>query len=87
MNNKSKIALLAVVAFATIASPAFAQDATTVAYRHHHAHRPVNNDRQGYRANARVSPPNNPTGNPVDDPAMTGGGSMGYNACAGHPSC
>jgi hypothetical protein len=85
MNNKSKLALLAVAALATIASPAFAQEAPSVAYRHHYSHRPVNNDRPGYRANARVAPTGN--GNPVNDPAMTGGGSMGYNACAGHPAC
>jgi hypothetical protein len=86
MNNKSKLALLAILVLATIASPAFAQDVTSVAYRHHYAHRLVNNDRPGYRANARVAPTGNP-GNPVNDPAMTGGGSMGYNACAGHPAC
>ena len=86
MNSKSKLALLAVIATATIASPAFAQDATAVTHRHHYVHRSVNNDRPGYQAYARVAPAGNPT-DPVNNPAMTGGGSMGYNACAGHPAC
>jgi len=25
--------------------------------------------------------------NPIDNPSLTGGGSAGYNECAGHPRC
>lgn len=75
MINTSKLALIAAVALASVALPVFAH-ATT--YRHHHAHRIYN-----YRSEA-ADPP---ALNPVDNPAMTGGGSEGYNECAGHPRC
>jgi hypothetical protein len=85
MINKSKIAVIAAVTLASIASPIFAQAATTVAHRNHYVHRPVLNyqPEAGYRANARVAP----SSDPVNDPGMTGGGSAGYNVCAGHPAC
>jgi hypothetical protein len=87
MINKSKLALIAAVTLASIASPVFAQTAATTAHRHHYAHRSVSNNRAepGYRANASVAPSSSV--NPVDDPALTGGGSAGYNECAGHPRC
>jgi hypothetical protein len=83
--NKSKLAVIAAVAAASIALPVFAQAATTTAHRHRHAHRTVANQpaAPGYRANAAVAP----GADPVDDPSMTGGGNPGYNACAGHPRC
>jgi hypothetical protein len=84
--NKSKLAVIAAVAAASIALPVLAQAATTTAHRHrHHAHRTVATQpaAPGYRANAAVAP----SVNPVDDPSMTGGGTAGYNACAGHPRC
>jgi hypothetical protein len=89
MTNKSKLACVAAIALATMASPVFAQTATTAPHRHHYVQRPVYNARadRGYRANASVMPPAGPAANPVDDPAMTGGGNMGYNACAGHARC
>ena len=85
MINKSKLALIAAVALASIASPLFAQAATTAAHRHHYVHRPVSNGRAdvGYRSHASVAP----SVDPADDPAMTGGGTAGYNACAGHARC
>jgi cell division septation protein DedD len=84
MINKSKFAFIAAVALASIALPAFAQ-AAPAAHRHRYAHRAVSNSPAdaGYRANARVAP----AASPVDDPASTGGGSSGYNWCAGHPQC
>jgi hypothetical protein len=85
MIKKSKLAVIAAVAAASIALPVLAQAATTPAHRHHHVRRTVANQpaTPGYRANAAVAPATNP----VDDPAMTGGGSAGYNECAGHPRC
>lgn len=76
MINTSKLAFVAAMALTTIASPALAH---TTVYRHHHRHRRVYN----YRPDPRPAP----ALDPVDDPAMTGGGSAGYNACAGHPRC
>jgi hypothetical protein len=89
MTNKSKLACAAAFALASIASPLFAQAATTTAHRHHYVHRPVYSSRTaaGYRANAAIRPSAGPAANPVNDPAMTGGGSAGYNVCAGHPAC
>jgi hypothetical protein len=77
MINMSKFALIAAVALASVSPFALVYAATS--YRHRHVHRPVYH----YRSEA-VDPP---ALNPVDDPAMTGGGSMGYNECAGHPRC
>jgi hypothetical protein len=88
MANKLKLAGVAAIALA-IASPAFAQTAATTAHRHHYSQRQIYNSRanSGYRANASVAPPAGSTVKPVDDPALTGGGSAGYNVCAGHPAC
>lgn len=85
MINKSKLALIAAVTLASIASPVFAEAATTTAHRHHYVHRSVSNYRPdaGYRSHASVAP----SIDPADDPAMTGGGTAGYNACAGHARC
>lgn len=85
MINKSKLAVIAAVAAASMALPVVAQAATTTVHRHHHVHRTVANQpaSAGYRANAAVAP----AVDPVDDPSMTGGGTPGYNACAGHPRC
>ena len=73
MINTSKFAFAAVLVSATVASPVLAQAAT----RHHYADPPA----YDYRSDPA------PHLNPVDDPAMTGGGSEGYNECAGHPRC
>lgn len=88
MIDKIRFVCVAAVALASIASPVLAQAATTTAHRHHYVHRPVSSSRAnaGYRANASVAPAA-PAANPVNDPAMTGGGSAGYNVCAGHPAC
>lgn len=79
--NTSKLAVTAAVALATIGSPAFA------AHRHHHyvSNRPVYTDyarNPGAHAQDAL-----PASNPTDDPALTGGGSLGYNKCGGHPAC
>lgn len=79
MISKSKVTLVA-VALASVASLAFAGTAMA-AHRHHHAPRHVYNADAGYRANAAVTPVNS------DDPALTGGGSLGFNKCGGHPAC
>jgi hypothetical protein len=76
MINTSRLALAAAIALTSIASPAFAH---TTVHRHRHRYRRVYN----YRPDPRPAP----RLDPVDDPAMTGGGSAGYNACAGHPRC
>jgi hypothetical protein len=79
MMIKKKLAFVAAtVALASVASPVFA---TTWAHRHHYAHRHVYNYRgnPGYQANASIGPAADP-----DGPALTGGGSPGYNKCAGH---
>lgn len=86
MIDKSKFAFMAAVALLSIASPALAWTARTAPHRHvyHFApNRPVYN----YAPDLGVASPSNGVDNPVDNPATTGGGSMGYNACAGHPSC
>jgi hypothetical protein len=87
MINKSKLAFVAAVATASIALPVFAQAATTTAHRHHYAHHRLahNNDySRGARAYGSIP---GPSSNPADDPSMTGGGNMGFNACAGHARC
>jgi hypothetical protein len=84
MNNKFKLAFLAAVALASVSSPVLAQDAATVAHGDHYAHRPLYDSvAPGYHAKPSVAP----RINPADDPALTGGGSPGYNTCAGHPAC
>jgi hypothetical protein len=89
MSNKLKFACVAALALASVASPAFAQAATTTAHRHHSMHRPVHSSRanSGYGAYGSIAPAAGPAVNPTDDPTMTGGGSAGYNVCAGHPRC
>jgi hypothetical protein len=84
MINTSKFAVIAAVAAAGIVLPALAQAATPT-HRHHYKHRTLVGAQAapGYRANAAIAP----GVDPVDDPAMTGGGTPGYNACAGHPRC
>jgi hypothetical protein len=87
MINKSKLAFVAVVATVSMALPAFAQAATTTAYRHHYAHnRRAHNNDSSLGARAYGSIPGS-SSNPADDPSMTGGGNMGFNACAGHARC
>lgn len=76
MINTSKFVFIAAVALTSIASPAFAH---TTVHRHGNRYRQIYN----YRPDPRPAR----TADPVDDPAMTGGGSVGYNACAGHPRC
>jgi hypothetical protein len=76
MINTSKLAIVAAVALASIAPPAFAHT-----HHRHHARHFYSAD-AGYRANASVKPAVD-----SDDPALTGGGSMGFNKCGGHPSC
>ena len=77
MINTSKFAFIAAVALASIASPAFAH--TEAHHRHGYAPEQVYN----HRPDAAFMP----AFNPADDPATTGGGSVGYNACAGHARC
>ena len=76
MFNTSKLVLATAVALTSIGSPVFAH---ATVHRQRYGHRRVYN----YRPDPRPAP----VANPVDDPAMTGGGSEGYNACAGHPRC
>lgn len=95
MINTSKLAFMAAAALVSFGSPVFAQTpAATAAHRHHYAHRPLY-DYGGYQPTDRVAPgaenaPGNSvqnSGNPVDQPSLTGGGTAGYNECAGHPRC
>jgi len=74
MINTSKFAFVTAVALIGIAPSAFAQPSTTHRHRYEHEYK--------YRSDAGAAPIN-----PLDDPAMTGGGSEGYNECAGHPRC
>jgi hypothetical protein len=74
MTNTSRFAFIAAVALATIASPAFSQTAAPA-----HQGRYYAPDRPFYAPTAHVDP--------SDDPALTGGGSPGYNACTGHARC
>lgn len=78
MIDKSKFAFIAAVALASIASPALAQTARSAPHRHLYNFAP-----NQPAPDADVASPSNP----VDDPAMTGGGTSGYNECAGHPRC
>jgi hypothetical protein len=77
MITKTKLALIAAIGLASVATPAFAY---TVHHHHYYAHR----YNAGYRANANVD-----SGAAInsDDPSLTGGGSLGYNKCGGHPAC
>ena len=77
MINTLKFVFIAAVALAGIASPAFAQ--TEAHHRHGYAPEAVYN----HRSDAAFAP----ALNPADDPATTGGGSVGYNACTGHARC
>jgi hypothetical protein len=79
MINTSKLALVAAVALASIAPPALAH----TVHRHHYAHRHVYSADAGYQANASVKP----AAVDSDDPSLTGGGSLGFNKCGGHPAC
>lgn len=84
MISKSKLAFTAAVALASIGSLALGQTAATAAHRHHHyAHPHVSSVDAGYRANASVTP----AAVNSDDPSLTGGGSLGFNKCGGHPAC
>lgn len=86
MINKSKLAFVVAIALTSIALPAFAQTSTTAVHRHHYAHRrPVQDNSLGARAYGSIPGP--APSDPADDPAMTGGGNMGFNACAGHARC
>jgi hypothetical protein len=76
MINTSKLALVAAIALANIA-PAFAH----TIHRHHHVRHYYSAD-AGYHANASVAPAVD-----SDDPSLTGGGSLGFNKCGGHPAC
>jgi hypothetical protein len=84
--NKSRLALITALALASVASPALSRTATTVHHRriqvpdrspiyNYVPDQPVYN----YIPPAKVDP--------SDDPALTGGGSPGYNACTGHARC
>jgi hypothetical protein len=87
MINKSKLAIVAVVATVSTALPAFAQATTTTVHRHHYAHsRRVHNNGYSLGRRAYGSIPGASL-NPADDPAMTGGGNVGFNECAGHARC
>jgi hypothetical protein len=83
MINKLKLTLTALLAAASIASPAFSQ---TIHPRHQNVpDRPLYN----YAPNEPAAAPN--TGaqrpfDPSDTPNLTGGGSPSYNVCAGHAS-
>lgn len=80
MSNKSKFAFVAAVTLATLASPAFAWTARTTPHRHLYNYVP-----DGPVYNYAPDPSGVP--DPVNNPSTTGGGSLGYNKCAGHPSC
>jgi hypothetical protein len=81
---KSKVGFIAAAALAGVASLAFSQTAATAAHHHHYVHRHVYTSTDaGYRTNAAIVPVSNAT----DNPSTTGGGSEGYNECAGHPRC
>jgi hypothetical protein len=75
MANVSKVILGVAIAAVSIAPPAFAQYASQSSpsiSAHHGKHLRISSHRSGSRAFA--SAPRS-----VDDPAVTGGGSVGYN--------
>lgn len=75
MANVSKVILGVAIAVVSIASPAFAQYASQSGpsiSAHHSKHFRISSHRNGSRAFASVP-------RSVDDPALTGGGSIGYN--------
>lgn len=80
MINKSKLAFVAAVALASVASPALAWAPRTAHHQHLYNYAP-NQPLYNY------APEPSGVHNPVNNPATTGGGTTGYNACAGHPSC
>jgi hypothetical protein len=75
--NKSKLAFMAALALASIVSPAFAQTDGTAHQRHLY----------DYAPGAGPGPASHLPSHSVDNPSTAGGGSMGYNECAGHPRC
>jgi hypothetical protein len=78
--NKLKLTLTALLAAASIASPAFSQ---TVHPRHQNVpDRPIYN----YAPNGTPSVSTERPFDPSDMPSLTGGGSPAYNVCAGHAS-
>jgi hypothetical protein len=77
MINTSKFAFIAAVAFASMASPAFAHTKA-----HHHRHHYSLQGVYNHRPDAAIAPFLNP-----DSPEATGGGSLGYNQCTGHARC
>jgi hypothetical protein len=75
MANVSKVILGVAIAVVSIASPALAQYASQSGpsiSAHHSKHFRISSHRSGSRAFASVP-------RSVDDPALTGGGSIGYN--------
>jgi hypothetical protein len=79
MINKLKLTLVALLASASVASPAFSQ---TIHHRHQNVpDRPIYN----YAPNAPSMSGERPF-DPSDMPSLTGGGSPAYNVCAGHAS-
>jgi hypothetical protein len=82
MINKWKFAFMVAVALSSMASPAFARVARTAPHRRVYNFAP---DRPAYGANDYAPDPGvaSPS-DPVNNPAMSGGGSMGYNKYMGH---
>jgi hypothetical protein len=70
---------------------AMSASAATLAHGHYSHHRNWNGDGGLYNYTGNKGDPDagatQPSDNPVDNPSLTGGGSMGYNKCGGHPAC
>jgi hypothetical protein len=73
MANVSKMILCAAIAAVSIASPALAAHKGKPISSHQNGYVKQSNQGRGVRAFASVP-------RAVDDPAVTGGGSLGYNA-------
>lgn len=76
INKNLKLAFVAAVALASITSPVFAQAYRTAPHRHLYNYVP-----------SRPAAPDLSDPHAVDNPPLTGGGTEGYNECAGHPRC
>ena len=62
----------------------------TLAQGHYSHHRNLNGNGGLYNYTGKGDPnagAAQPSDNPVDNPSLTGGGSIGYNKCGGHPAC
>jgi hypothetical protein len=86
-----KLVIGSALVLGTAFMTAMSASAAPLPHGHYAQHRNWNGDRGLYNYTGSKGDPDaratQPSDNPVDNPSLTGGGSMGYNKCGGHPAC